>query len=136
MPKIFLDTNVILDLILVRKRYVQARQLMDLATDEMLELVTTESSLVNALYSSPAFIKDIIDFLQTCRIVSARTPNYICALESRFPDKEDAIQYFVALHNHCNYFITNNIKDFNKFESASLPAMTPLEFHRHYLSLK
>lgn len=131
MAKLFLDTNILLDIVLVREDYEQAEKMMDLATDELMDVVTSESSLANTIYSAPKAIDKIILLLRTCKIISADTITLIRALESGFKDKEDAIQYYVAMHNTCDYFITRNLADFHPYASAALPAMTPQQFNDH-----
>lgn len=49
------------------------------------------------------------------------------ALNSRFSDKEDALQYYTAINHGADYFITRNIKDY-KNAIETLQVFTPLEF--------
>jgi len=49
------------------------------------------------------------------------------AIASDFRDKEDALQYFTALHHGVDYFITGNIKDY-KNALEFLPVSTPEKF--------
>lgn len=51
------------------------------------------------------------------------------ALKSKFRDKEDALQYYTALHSGADYFLTRNAKDY-KFSLKILPVYKPLEFLR------
>jgi hypothetical protein len=50
----------------------------------------------------------------------------LAALDSKFTDFEDALQYFSAVNsNKIDAIITRNIKDFKK---SALPVFTPNEF--------
>ena len=47
------------------------------------------------------------------------------ALLSDFDDFEDAVQYYTAVHDRSEIFVTRNKKD---FKNTGLPVMTPAEF--------
>lgn len=129
MAKICLDTNILLDLILIREHYPQARKIFDFAGSGLLQLYISESSIVNTIFSARnKKTQEIIYLINACTILSADRSIYIEALESDFIDKEDAIQYHVAIHNKCDYFITRNNIDFNLYASEALPIKTPDEF--------
>lgn len=48
-------------------------------------------------------------------------------LASNFSDKEDALQYYTALHHGVDYFVTRNIFDY-KTALGSFPISTTEEF--------
>ncbi len=137
MAKIFFDTNIVLDILLKREpHYANSIQLVDLALeDDRIQICMAECSLANVVYlaeketkTGQRGIDKIIAFLKSYSVLSAHKENYILALESPFKDKEDALQYYVALQHQCDYFITRNEKDYKPFLSASLPILTPLQF--------
>lgn len=135
MAKIFLDTNIALDLIVKRAPfYAHAEPLLDLAIEGMIELHLSESSLPTILYTTTEIyktgaggIKRIIELVESCQLLSAPKHIYLQALESPFKDREDVMQYYIALHNRCDYFITRDL-DFQQFKSAALPVMAPADF--------
>ena len=47
------------------------------------------------------------------------------AIDSKFKDFEDALQYYTALKHRCNYIITRNIKD---YKSSGIPVLTAEQF--------
>ena len=47
------------------------------------------------------------------------------ALNSKFHDLEDAIQYFCSIENVCDILLTRNLKDYKK---AQITVMTALDF--------
>ncbi len=130
MAKICIDTNIALDLVQKRATfYEDAKELIEFAIEGSIDLYFTESTLVNTLYvARQELMQEIIVLINACQIIHADKSAYIQAIESNFNDKEDAIQYYVALSNKCDIFITRDMDDFRPFASASLPVMTPKEF--------
>ena len=53
------------------------------------------------------------------------------ALNSKFKDKEDALQYYTALYHGADYFITRNTKDY-KHKTIALPVFSPQEFMKSF----
>ncbi|MEK6783713.1 MAG: PIN domain-containing protein [Bacteroidota bacterium] len=108
-------------------------QLLQLAAKDTVRLVISESSLANLLYLSFDIykIKDAVsklsDFIGACELVHAGKEATLNALRSGFKDKEDALQYYTALHARVDYFITRNIKDYKHID-PTLPVFTPNTF--------
>ena len=140
MAEVFIDTDVALDIILQRVPHFGAAQnLIDLGIEGEVELCLSESCLPNLVYITVEIykarwgIEKITELIEGSEILSAPKSIVLQALRSDFKDKEDAIQYYTALHHHCDFFITRNIKDYKSHASASLPAMTPVDFLKtHY----
>lgn len=134
LPKVFLDTDVAFDIISKREPYfVDAVKLLELAAKDQLELQIAESSVANLIYLSYDIYKlseassKLMNFIGACHIVTGGKPVLIEALTSQFKDKEDALQYYTALHSGADYFITRNIKDY-KLSSPTLPVFLPTHF--------
>lgn len=137
MAKLFLDTNIVLDILIKREpHYLESRQLIDLAIeDDRIKILIAECSLANIIYLTQKEIKTglrgidrIIAFLESYSVLSVLNDTYIRALESPFKDKEDALQYHVALQHQCDYFITRDESDYKPFASKSLPVVSPAQF--------
>ena len=133
--KLFLDSDVLLDIILNRKPFVdQNLDLFSIRSDETALLFTSSSIIINTQYIGEKQIgrlhaktgmKKLLNYLE---IVNPAKDSILKAYASNFTDIEDAIQYFTALENDIiDYFITRNIKDFKKNE-AHLPVLTPSQF--------
>ena len=60
-----------------------------------------------------------------CAIAAVSEMDIDKALLSDFDDFEDAVQYYAAIHDRSDVFVTRNKKD---FKNATLPVMTPSEF--------
>ena len=134
LPEVFLDTDVAFDIISKRTPHFSTSvKLLELAANDEIRLTISESSLANLFYLSFDIYKirdatqRLSDFIGTCEIVQAGKTSILLALESPFKDKEDALQYYAALHSKADYFITRNIKDY-KHSQQSLPVYLPSDF--------
>jgi len=132
MAKLFIDTNVLIDLLGERQPYyVEIAEIITLIEKQRVKVSASSLSFVNAFYvlSKSARKAVLIDMLTRLRIVCevSAIDEFIIdkSLHSDFSDFEDAVQYFSALHHKCDIFITRNKKDFKKSE---IPIMTPSEF--------
>jgi predicted nucleic acid-binding protein len=134
LPDIFLDTDVSFDIISKREpHYASSVQVLELAAKGRVRLLISESSLANLFYLCFDIYKienagsKLSDFIAACELVHSGKDNALLALNSHFKDKEDALQYYTALHAKADYFITRNIKDY-KPKKTSLPVYTPDQF--------
>ncbi|GAB4238340.1 MAG: PIN domain nuclease [Ekhidna sp.] len=136
MDNVFLDTDVCLDILALRKPYYQKSiELLRLReSTQKVRLCISESSIPNLIYFTmykykveDAYVK-LLDWIETCSLFSIGDKDFILeALKSEFHDKEDAIQYYTAIRGKVDYFITRNKKDYEPFGS-SIPIFTPSEF--------
>ena len=132
MKRVFLDTNIVLDLLGFREPfYKYAAKIATLADQGKIKLFTSALSFATANYIlSKFYSKDIaLDKLRKLKVFTAISPidEEIIekGLNSSFKDFEDALQYFSALKMNCNFIITRNSKD---FKDAEFPVMTSEEF--------
>jgi predicted nucleic acid-binding protein len=138
MMRIFLDTNVLLDLILKREpNYISIAQICELAFRKDDTLVISGLSIVNAHYivkklaqTSESIIRTTLgNICNTCEIVALTPTVTMRSLVSAFSDFEDATQYFCALENDCHVILTYNKKD---FVHSTIPVLTAAEFLAGY----
>jgi predicted nucleic acid-binding protein len=130
--RLFLDTNVVLDLLGERKPFYESiAKIATLADKGQITLVVSalSYSTVNYILMKHENREKVIGKLQKFKVISE-----ICSIDeviiekslnSKFKDFEDALQYFSALKNGCNIIITRNVKDFKESE---IPVMTPAEY--------
>lgn len=130
--KLFLDTNVMLDLLGNRNPFFEdAAKVVSLADKGKATLAVSALSFATTDYFlskilSPARSKEgLIKFKAVSEIVSLDENIIDKSLSSNFSDFEDGLQYYSAIKSDCNYIITRNTKD---FKSAEIPVMTPQEF--------
>ncbi len=133
MVKIFLDTNVVIDLLAKRQPfYEDAKPFLLLAHETLCQLFIAESSLGNLyyltyeIYKIPQGNEILKEFFTVCGLISGGKNVAVQSLNSTFKDKEDGLQYYTALANRMDFFITRNKKDFKG--DIQIPVFTPKEF--------
>ncbi len=132
MIRLFLDTNVILDLLGERiPFYDSIAKIATLADQEQVILVVSPLSFITVDYvlnkfeSSESVLNKLRKFKIICEVCEVDEKTIEKGLNSGFKDFEDAVQYFTALHSDCSIIITRNGKD---FKSATIPIMTAEEY--------
>lgn len=130
--RLFLDTNVILDLLGERDPYYDSiAKLASLADKGVLTVVASPLSFATLNYFLTKFETAQIaqEKLRKFKIISeiCKLDEHIIekGLNSSFKDFEDALQYFSAVDSDCQIIISRNAKDFKKSE---LPVMTADEY--------
>ena len=132
MKNLFLDTNIILDLLANRMPfYMEAAKLFSLADKKKIKISISALSLADAHYilsrQNPEM--EVRNILRTFKVLVNVLPldDKITdlALNSEFRDFEDAIQYYTAIENDQDLIITRNQQD---FKESKIPVMTAGEF--------
>ncbi len=133
MKKLFIDTNIIIDLLAKREPfYDEAAMLFTLADKQKISLSVSALAFANTNYillqsKKPEDAKLILRKLKLIVQVLSLDEKIVglSLNDNDFKDYEDAIQYFIALENGVDAIITRNLKDFQK---AKLPIMTAAQF--------
>lgn len=132
MIRLFLDTNVILDLLGERiPFYDSIAKVATLADQKKITLVvsplsfTTIDYVLNKFESSESVLIKLRKFKIICDVCEVDEKTIEKGLNSGFKDFEDAVQYFTALQSNCSIIITRNAKG---FKSATIPIMTAEEY--------
>jgi predicted nucleic acid-binding protein len=130
--KLFIDANVVLDLILKRQPFFDIiAEILTVAENKNYTLCLSSVTFVNVNYIASKFTdkKNVLESLKKLRILfdvlSVSETEIDKALYSNFNDFEDAVQHYCALINNCDYIITRDSKD---FKNSEIPALTPTEF--------
>ena len=135
MEIVFIDTNIIIDLISARKPFDEAaNKIFSLADNKDILLVTTSLSFANAYYviekskvNSKEELRSIFTnlkmLIQIIPVTSAIIDRSLADL--LFIDFEDAIQYYAALQKNCICIITRNLKQFKK---SKIPVLSSTDF--------
>jgi len=130
--KIFLDTNIIVDLLMERKHELDAiNEIFILAGKEKISLYISESIIATTFYllRKEKKIDPLAAFremFKAMNVISFSKDILYYSLE-KYKDKEDGLLYFLAHKAKMNYFITRNVKDFS-FQFPSLPVISPTNF--------
>ncbi len=132
MNKIFIDTNIILDLLANRKDFfLEAQQLFTLADHKEVELYTSSLSIVNTHYILSQKLKQnevnktIRQFKLLVSVLNIEDKIIDLALNSDFKDFEDAVQYQCAIQNKMDIIITRNLKD---FKLSKIPVLSAKDY--------
>ena len=136
MENIFVDTNIIIDLLAKRDLfYKDAQALFTLSDKKEIQLCISSLSFANAYYSIVKHHKDIdakkylAKFKVLVKVLPLEDKAIELALASNFNDFEVGLQYFIAMDNESDIIITRNKKD---FKNAKIPVMTAGEYIRRY----
>jgi predicted nucleic acid-binding protein len=132
MKKIFLDSDVILDLLLERTpHHISMAIVMEKAKDSNAILYTSSVCAVNVHYilrkshTSEQVNNMLNKFFIYVKIIPVDSDTILLSLNSIFKDFEDAVQYYAALKNNLEVILTRNVKD---YVEEQIPVMTPAEY--------
>lgn len=132
MTRVFVDTDVCIDLLSGRKPFnTTAEKLFSLADTGKVKLCVSSLSFSNidyvlrSQYSGTNSRKIIAKFKTLVTVLSVDSKTIDLAIASDFNDFEDGIQYFTAIENNITMLLTCNLKDFKK---AHIQVMTPDSF--------
>jgi len=120
MDTIFIDSDIILDLIQERKCYFEALQLFTLLEENKVKGYVSPLIFANLFYilrkqESSKFALQVLARLKALlHILTINEKIVELALSSGFKDFEDAIQYYSALEENLEYLITRNKEDYKE----------------------
>jgi len=122
--KLFLDTDVLLDVYLERAPFVQASSgLLDWAEAHPGSASVSWHGLANLHYLTKDGAEDFIrDLLTFCEVPPTGSAEMFHALELGFRDLEDAMQTAAALKFNAQAIATRNVTDFRR---SPIGARTP-----------
>ena len=131
---LFLDSDVILDMLLSREPFSAYTQLLLAESiNKNYKLNTSPLIIANINYilskkmSSSAARENIKTIVNLIYVLSFDGDIIELALNSTFTDFEDSIQYYIAERYKCDVIITRNIKD---YKQSLIPVLTPEQFLR------
>jgi len=130
--KVFVDTDIIYDVLANRHPfYESAAKLFTMADEGKILITISALSFANIHY---LLVKELTSELakQTLRkfrilinIAPIDEKIIDLSLNSDFNDFEDAIQHFCAIENECGILLTRNLRD---YKMAFIPVMTAQDF--------
>jgi len=133
MKNVFIDTNIVLDLLGRREPFYQdAAQLFSLADRGKIKLCVSSLTIANSHYvlSKLASAKEaraiLLKFKILVVVLDLNDKIVELALnDDSFGDFEDGIQYYTALEHDVDILIIRNLK---VFKSAKIPVMTASQY--------
>ncbi len=129
MTRIFIDTNIVIDLLSEREPfYNSAAQVFSLGDKGKLDLSVSSLTFANTSYilsrqKTPQEAREILRrFRILVKVLSLNDKIIDLALnDSNYKDFEDGIQYYTALENDQDIIIT---RDLQGFKESKIPVMT------------
>ncbi len=129
--RILFDANIILDVLLNRKKFVElSAKLVGMVESNHVDgyLCATTITILDYLISKAIDKKrakvEIKKVLTIFRIAEVNSKVLELSINSKFGDFEDAVQYYSGECCDMNGLVTRNTKD---YKNASLPVYTPEE---------
>lgn len=133
MKKVYIDTNIVIDLLSKREPFFdEAVDIFSLADKKIIELSISSLTLANTSNTllRQTNSKNAKEILRKLRLIVKVLPldDKIIGIslnDDSFTDFEDGLQYFTAIENDQDLIITRNLKD---FKASKLPVMTARQF--------
>ena len=133
MKRIFVDTNIVIDLLSRREPfYEEVAILFSLADNKKIELAVSSLTIANTSYVlyRQMDASKARSILRKLRLILQVLPldDKIVGLalnDETFSDFEDGLQYFTAIENRQELIITRNLRD---YKNSKLPTMTARQF--------
>ncbi|MBN2745116.1 MAG: PIN domain-containing protein [Bacteroidales bacterium] len=133
MKRIFVDTNIVIDLLSRREPFFEeAAELFSLADKKRVELSVSSLTFANTGYVLLQQMDSIKakSVLRKLKLILKILPldDKIIGLalnDDNFSDFEDGLQYFTAIEHEQEVIITRNLKD---FKNSKIPTVTAKQF--------
>ena len=131
MTTLFLDTNIVMDLLERREPYCNdAVRLFTMAYNRQVKMVVSPMTYTTASYllrkhGSEGVRNLLANFRRLSHVATTNERTVDDSIASQFTDFEDAMQYYTALATKADVIITRNGKD---FANSKIPVMTAGEF--------
>ncbi len=122
MKKIFLDTNILADLVGERTQYDSGvEQLIDAEYFPIICISALSVPVVLYVFKIKMDSEEFLRFseiISTMNILPLTSKIIIDATKHISPDYEDSLQYLTAIENNCDYILTRDKKDFEKIKKV------------------
>ncbi|HEX4372618.1 MAG TPA: PIN domain-containing protein [Puia sp.] len=129
MEKVFVDTDIILDLLSHREPfYIYSANLFSAADRNEIKLFVSSLSFSNLNYilskqfSAEQARRMLFKFKTLVTVLAVTDKIVELALSSDLKDLEDALQYFSATENGIKVLLTRNLKDYKNAEISIFTA--------------
>lgn len=132
MKRLFVDTNILLDILMRRDSFLQdSAKVVDMGMRNQVQLVSTALTFSTCVYVSrkhlgyDVAIENMKMLEKYFEIAPMADSQLHAALYSNMPDFEDMLQYRSAVDAGCDVVVTRNVQH---FPQHPIPAMTPTVF--------
>jgi predicted nucleic acid-binding protein len=132
MERVFVDTDIVLDLLGCRQPFFPfSAELFSRADKGDIVLCISSLSFANLnyllskQYSSDQARKKLLKFKTLVHVLAVNDKIVELSLASDFKDFEDGLQYFTAIENNITTLLTRNLKD---YRAAQIVVMTAEDY--------
>ncbi|MCF2489589.1 PIN domain-containing protein [Dyadobacter sp. CY347] len=131
--KVFLDANILLDFLLKRDDYQDARQLIEQIVHKQLQGFITPAIVhilgywLTKAYGKVKAKELILSLMNDLTVIDCNHQTTLNALNSKIDDIEDALQYYAATQHKLHFFISRD-KNLQKHSDKNLPIFSIKEF--------
>ena len=129
MKKIFLDTNILIDLIVERQPHLTTLQeTLPYLNPSQIYLSTLSIHIIYyvlKIKKDSKLDKRVQTVCSKINLVPLTPSITLQAINTYLTDFEDTLQYYSALDQDCDYILTRNIKDFKKLKKQ-IPSDTQI----------
>ena len=138
-PKVFFDTNVIIDDFNLRDiNYKASYHLFMLAVDNKINGYVCTKQITDIYYILRKYVSDdairknmVNDICESLKMLPLLPSDLLLSFKSNLKDYEDAVLDEVAKVNCINFFVTHNKKD---FENGSVVAVSPEDLYQFIIN--
>ena len=130
--KLFLDTNIVIDVIAAREPFVaDSRAIFDLCESGKADGRISALTLCTVAYVLRKFVSPGTMRTKLRELRNVLTPVDLSvslldkAIASPVADFEDAVQFYTAVYSEADYIITRNAKH---FPQENIPVLSPTDF--------
>ena len=130
--KIFIDTDIILDVILEREPFFSdSQKLLSLVEGNYFQGFTSSLVIANCYYiissnrDNRTALKTVSKLRSILKVLPLTDKEIGEALNSSIKDFEDGIQYFIAINSKISNLITRNISD---YKALDINILSPKDF--------
>jgi predicted nucleic acid-binding protein len=131
--KLFVDTNIFLDLILKRENFHDALLIFNAIEKKLFEGVVLDITILNIDYIAKKQVQNIKEFIKLINasfsVVGVSNEMIAKALEIEHSDLEDTLQYLSAKSFDSDCVITND----KSFYIAEIETLSSSQFIKKYL---
>ncbi len=137
-PRVFLDSDIILDFCQKREFFPMAARLMQAALDHEIEALTSAGGLRDVFYLARKGCGEqkarliIEDLMKVVKVRSLDAVMWAEALASPMKDTEDALQVACARRQAALFLVTRNIRDYRGITDPQIfppEAMLAIIYH-------
>ncbi len=136
--RVVLDLNIILDVLLARKQFLESAEVLILAEEGQLDAVLPLHAVSTIYYfcrkemSDAAARTQLAKLLEIVEVQSIDSNGLKVAIASPIADFEDAIVAETAVAAHADFIITRNTRDYSH---SVVSAITPQDFIARYFPI-